>query len=309
MDIDAVTLPPAVENLTTRYQTVIGERDEYIWKWLYEVFPHICLSSVPGQNTEAARKQKLLLTLFVTLLDDLADLHHDKGTFDQARKIPFPSADSSPDHPDCDREYLEFTQRVWDQFYESLERAPRFDEFERLFYYDFRQAINAMEYSWLLNTFPHVMNMRGSNTYGPHNMVMFSYADIDLMYAPEFDCEDLSALRETVWDAQKLARIGNWVSTWERELHEGDYTAGVVSKTISDGYLTVDELVGDEYSPEELIDQIHDAGIEDQFHDEWARQYAELMGGIPVAESVDLREYVRGMETVYGFHLESRGQK
>lgn len=308
-DIQALTLPPAISDLTTEYTARIGHRNGFIWKWLYAVFPPIRLSTVDDSRTEIVRCQKVLLTLFITLLDDLTDVHGDKQTFDQARKIPFPgtTADSSTDG--VQQSYLEFAQTVWDAFHSTLTDAARYDEFKNVFFYDLRQAINAMDYGWLLNDYPELTNTTGSDIYGPHNMVLFGYAAIDLMHSPNFNCADLGILRECIWDAQRLARIGNWVTTWEREIREGDYTSGVVIRALTNGVVTIEELESDAVPDAQLITRIHDEDIEEQYLNEWDDLYAELLNRNYRTKSVDIPAYVRGMKTVRKLHLASRGHK
>lgn len=307
--IRALTLPSVITDLTTEYNSKIGHRDDFIWKWLYAVFPPIRLSSVPSPYNKTVRCDKVILTLFITLLDDLADVHGDTETFEQARKIPFSGETPNSTAPEVNETYLEFTQTVWKTFQRSLTDAPRYDEFEDIFYYDLRQSLNAMDYSWLLNDHPYIANTTGSDTYGPHNMTMFAYADIDIMYSPDFNETELGALRETIWDVQRLARIGNWVTTWEREIPEGDYTAGIVVRALSEGVVSVSELNSPHISDKKLIKRIEEADIEDEFLQEWDELYRSLLQQEYKTESVDITAYIEGTETVRELHLLSRGQK
>ncbi|MFC5972074.1 hypothetical protein ACFPYI_12110 [Halomarina salina] len=166
-----------------------------------------------------------------------------------------------------------------------------------------------MDYGWLINDTPEAATPRGTDTYGPHNMTMFSYAAIDIMHSPAFAATDIGELREVVWDAQRLARIGNWVTTWERELREGDYTAGVVVKAIADDVVSIDELESPDVSDDELIERIHEAAIEQSFQDNWEEEYQSLREKTFTTNSVDLEAYVDGMTEVRDLHRASRGHK
>ena len=264
-EIAALELPAAARDILTEYDRRIGHRPEFLWKWLYEVFPRYRLSSVPSRYHETVREQKLLLTIFYTLLDDLADLHRDRATFMEARKLPLPRTTVDADAPDVDADYLELTTMAWETVESTLRSAPRADEFWLAFEFDLEQALNAMHHSCLVTEMPPLVTESGTEAYNEHNMAQFSYADIDILFSPSFDTADLRPLREMVWRAQRLARISNWVATWEREIAEGDPTSGVVVCALTEGLITLSELEDPDVPSETLVDRIRAHGIEAAF--------------------------------------------
>ncbi|MFB6221066.1 MAG: hypothetical protein ABEH90_06470 [Halolamina sp.] len=308
-EIESVTLPPAVKELTDQYTARMGERDDYLWKWTYSATLITQLPSAYGSYTPELRKAKTLLVLYITILDDLAEQYGDKETFDECRKIPFPHTSPTLPDDDIDADRIEYARETWDAIVDQLEAAPRYEEYVDLFRYDLRQAINAMHYTWLTNENPGVVNMTGTKNYDTHNMCIFLLADIDLMHSPGFDRLDLSTLRETLWETQYLARIGNWVTTWEREVHEGDYSSAVVAKAIVDGVVTLDELESDDVSDETVVSKIKDAGIEERISGEWESRYRGLLEREYDTRSIDIRAYVKSMKTLFEFHRASRGKK
>jgi hypothetical protein len=56
-------------------------------------------------------------------------------------------------------------------------------------------------------------NVTETNTYDCNNMMFFTYVNTDLMHSPSFDRNELAELRQIVLRAQRMARIGNWVTT------------------------------------------------------------------------------------------------
>ncbi|MFC6823396.1 hypothetical protein [Halopelagius fulvigenes] len=139
-----------------------------------------------------------------------------------------------------------------------------------MFRFDVRQAINAMGYAQVLVENPGIANIAESRHHGPFNMVMFPYADINLMGTSQFDRSELGELRHLLLDLQRMTRIGNWVTTWERELVEGDDTAGVVVDALEQGIISLED------DSETAIDVIRDHGIREQFEAEWESSTARL---------------------------------
>lgn len=294
--------------LIREYSRRIGHRPEYLWRWLYAVFPRYRLSSVPDRFHGAVREQKLVLTIYYTLLDDLADYYEDRETFMEARKLPRAGIEVDYDRPGVDADYLAFTETVWETVEARLRTAPRSAEFWPAFEFDCQQVINAMHYGVLVNEIPELVTESGTDAYNEHNMAQFSYADIDVMFSPAFDADELRPLREVVWRTQRLARISNWVATWEREIEESDLTSGVVVRALADGVVAPEDLTDPDVSDEALVERIRDCGIEQAFLDEWDRLYDHLIDREYDVESVDLRDYVTGMKEMRDLYLANRGR-
>jgi len=134
---------------------------------------------------------------------------------------------------------------------------------------------------------------------------MFPYADLDLMYSPVFEVTEFGAVRDLLWDLQELARIGNWLTTWEREVREGDYTAGVVVLALEEGILSPADL----QRSNDAIEKIKDHDIETRFQRRWREQYRAVTNRDYDVSSVDLEGLVDGMQTVFEYHRSSRGHK
>ncbi len=304
--ITRVDLPEPVATLADDYDQYFGERDRFLWQWIFSLFPKFTLQSVPEEHATHVHVQKTVLTMYVTVLDDLIETHADRRTFEQARRLPYDPTAVDPSAAAVDAEQFAFIERLWETFEDGVSGAPRHSEFVDVFEYDIRQTTNAMEYSGIVNENPCIANINGATNYGAHNMVMFPYADVDLMYSPDFELSEFGLLRDCLWDLQEMARIGNWVTTWEREVKEGDYTAGVVVLALQEGIITPAELNQSETA---AIEKIKDLDIEQRFKNRWADRYRALRTREYDTKSVDLDALIEGMETVFEYHLASRGYK
>ncbi|GCF14876.1 hypothetical protein Harman_28110 [Haloarcula mannanilytica] len=307
-EVRTTDLPDRVEELADEYERVCGERDRFLWQWIYSLFPEFTLSSVDTDHADHVRTQKTILTMYVTILDDIVENDGDRDTFAEARRLVQNPSAVDPSCAAVSEEYFSFIQRVWREFESGLTDAPRVDEFYDVFTYDMRQTLNAMDYSAVVNENPRIANLSGAESYGAHNMVMFPYAAVDLMYSQEFDLADYGTVRDLIWDLQEMARIGNWLTTWEREVKEGDYTAGIVVLALQEGFVTPEELENPD-GKDELIDKIKAERFEAKFRDRWAEIYQSVRDREFDTESVDLDALVQGMETVFQYHEASRGHK
>src|SRR6185295_5019331 len=131
---------------------------------------------------------------------------------------------------------------LWEAFEQRLKASPSFAEYEALLTYDHQQILNTMNYSSMVNRLPAMLNVQEHNMYLPHNMQMMSFATMDLMNSPDVDRSELGKLREVVWHAQSMGRIGNLMSTWQREIADRDFTSGVFARAVLRGDLTVEDL-------------------------------------------------------------------
>ena len=305
-EIDTVALPPAVQETVTEYERVVGERDEFLWKWIHNLFDEFTLSSVAGDVADTVRTQKTLLTIFITTLDDLAEVSGDAETFARARNIPFGGTEQTGG----DEAVLEFLEALWGEIESGLETAPRYDEFADVFEYDVRQTINAMDYSRVLNEMPWAANRAEAERYDAYNMALFTYATVDLMYSPTFRQRELGTLRSLLCELQQMARIGNWLTTWERELAEGDVSSGIAVCALQRGVITPAEVSDpDPDAVERLVERIESHGIEAEFIREWEIRSRAVRKRTGELKSIDASAIIDGLEHVMNHHLASDGCK
>ena len=307
-------LPPVLDDLVADYVTLEGARDRFMWQWVHDLAPKNTLPCVDPAHRDKVATDKTLTILYVTLLDDALEKRRDPVTFEEAAKLPFDHRAVDWEREGLDVAYLEFARRVWETLRERLEAAPAYEDYARLFRYDLRQAINAIEYTNLVIDRPELATLNDLELYESHNMVMYAYLDIDLMHADPSYAEELPALRRAVWPAQQMARIGNWLSTWERELHEGDYSSGIVIYALQHDVISAGDLEaiseGDEDAIESVVDRIHGNGIEEIFLSRWDAHLDELVAiDEHEVHAMDLGPFIDGLKVVLRYHLASRGLK
>ena len=305
--IETASLHPTVEQLVYRYRDEVGLRDVSLWTSLHDLWPEFRISTVSNEAGDTLRAQKTLLTMYITLLDDLADRLDDRTTFEEGARLPFDDRSGSPARSSVRTDYLRFITDVWSAFEALFRENPQNDAYRHLFFFDLRDSIQAMRYSFVLDQTPTIANRREAFAIGSYNMVLFPYAGLDLMHSPGFERSELGALRELVYECQQLARIGNWVSTWRRELTEGDISSGIVIDAIASGLVDPSMLnAGTATEGQSFVEAIDAENLEASYIAEWVQRRDRIVDEHDL-ESVDVDAYIDGMETVFEYHLASRG--
>lgn len=309
--IEEHPLPAEFETLVDEYNEFDDARDPFLWKWIHRLTPQFTFSFVADEHFDTVRCAKTVATMYITLLDDFLEKERDWETFEEAAKIPSPSQSANFDRDAVDTAHLSFAQKVWTTLVEILEAAPHYEAYLDLFLFDTKQAINAIEYSYLLGQYPEIANDQELMNYESHNVMMFSYADVDLMYATDVPKRELPQLRRLVWEAQKMARIGNWIATWERELGENDLSSGPAVYALEQGIIGYDDLALLEVDPDHrhvIGERLRAASVDDVFFERWQRHYERLEAISQGCEVLDVTSYVEGMEEVLRYFVLGTGR-
>ncbi|MFB6175753.1 MAG: hypothetical protein ABEI99_01165, partial [Halobaculum sp.] len=156
--VENTTLPPEMKEIV-QDDGVLGDRDLFLWKWLYHIFGEpLTLSTVPDEHFQTAHEAATLVAIYITLVDDVAEKLGQEATFWELAKAPYPEAEPDWERDDIDRDYAISTKRVWEALMERLESAPRFEEFIEPFLFNMRQANQGMDYARLSADYPSFMN-------------------------------------------------------------------------------------------------------------------------------------------------------
>lgn len=312
-EVEETTLPDDLQSLADSYHEALDDRNEYQWKWLFAVFDKLTLSSVPDRHRETVREVKTIMAMYNATLDDLAEEHDDPATFWELAKVAYPYSEPDWDRPGIDHDYAEIVRETWTMVERKLQQGPRYEEFIDQFLFGLRRALTSMDYSRLAMDHFGMSNLTESWRYGPQNLMVHAFVDTDLMFSPDFATDEYHELREMMYTVQKMWRIGNWIATWEREIREHDFSAGVVVAALRNDVVSEEMLeqveTGDR-DPEDVIERIREADVEEAFLAEWKRCRTELRHRERDAETetVDVEAFADGMDDLMRYHLASRGQ-
>ena len=217
----------------------VGRRNIDYFAWIHDVYSWITLPSVSFDRRKVLGEDKTKLAIFDILADDLADNYTTRSfaMLEQLTKIPWQAEDTSVETND----YLQVARKVWEDLISSVSLYPRFGEFERIFYFDLRQVLSSMLYSYLANT-EGIENPVETNFYSSYGCVVELAMDMDLMCSPAFDMKELGPMRTVASLAQKIAHIANLLTTYPSELVERDVSSPIISLAMRKGLIRKEEL-------------------------------------------------------------------
>jgi hypothetical protein len=303
----AKQLSPVLTHWAEQYAKV-GKRNLYLWKWCRQGVELTTLPCVLPELREGLCDTKVLGVMLDVLLDDVADQNGDHRLLEQLLDLPLgrTSTDWSTFSPH-EQTYARFTVEVWQEIQTRARRFPCFEEYADLLRYDYLQLFNTMRYSHLVNRNLALLNLTEHDLYLPHNMHMMISATLDLMCSPHFERSELGRLREVAWNAQCMGRIGNLVTTWERELGEHDYTSGVYARALEHGHVALEQLLASDR--DRIKAAIQQGQHEAFFLRRWQEHRQYLLAKRKELRSFDLNELISGLQRLICLHLGSRGYK
>ena len=284
----------------------VGRRDLYLWRWTGCALDWLTLSCVEPALRRNVCETKFLAAMFNVLLDDLIDERHDAEAMRDVMRLMSDEAAAADVVGRLGR-YGQFTRTVWEEIWKRAAEYPRFSEFRRLLLYDFRQLGNTVDYSELLFRHPSIINQTEHDLYSPHGMMVACAATLDLMCSPQFDVVDLGRLREVLWHANSMARIGNLMNTWEREIGDDDFSSGVFAHAVSQGWLKPDDLSS--ANRVQIEAAIRDSGGEREYEERWNRHRERLLAISDRIRSVSVSSLAEGLDRLFASEQVSRGKK
>lgn len=304
--IRKVEFSPYLAKWIEAYETA-GQRGRFLWQWCLKGVGITTLPSVHPELSQHIMETKMLSILFGTLIDDIADREQDREMLEMAISM------AGEDWPEerlglwdaRRRSCLEVIARIWSEVWGRCRGYPRFPEFEQLLRFDNQQILNAMRFALLVNQRPSMLNIIEHDLYQPHNMQIMFMASVDLCASSGFDMDELGHAREIFWHAQRMGRIGNMITTWEREVLDRDFTSGIFAHGIHKNILNADDLRS--LPAHEIMSMLETAECQEHFIREWNFHREQMARKIENVRSVDLSAYLSGFEELIKFHLGSRG--
>ncbi len=300
---------PELEGWIERYGK-IGRRNRNMWEWTRRGIEAMTLPCVDDDWRDHVNTTKFLGVMLVVLLDDVADEHGNKQFTERLLDIPL-----DPVRPDFstftafEQKFASLCLQLWTEIQNRVVTYPCQLNYADILLYDYQQLLNAMSYSSLLKRRPELLNLAEHDLYLPHNMYMMVLSTLDLMCSSSFDVNELGRLREAIWHAQWMGRIGNLVTTWQRELVEEDYSSGVFARAMSHGDITAEMLRQGNRS--KLRAAIRRGRHERYFESQWWQHRRWLGSQKPTFHSIDLGKIIEGLDKLIrlDYQLAKRGSK
>lgn len=305
-DIKSIEFSPYLRGWIENYEKV-GQRGRFLWQWCLKGVRLTTLPCVASNLRDHVIETKMLSILYGTLIDDIADREQDSEMLQMAMNLGSDDwlAERLALWTGRRRDYLEMINRLWEELWSRCQSHPRFSEFEPLLRFDNQQSLNAMRYALLVNQNPGILNSIEHDLYQPHNMQIMFMASVDLSASTSFEVNELGIAREIFWHAQRMGRIGNMLTTWEREILDRDFTSGVFAHALDRGILTPTDLQA--LPAHEIMSMLEGAQCQAHFIRDWKNHHEQMVAKIQNLHCCNLTSYLKGFEELILLHLASRG--
>ena len=296
-----VELPVNLEKWVREYEK-IGKRDDFFWKFIYKLNLKVNLFGVSGLHK--SDELKFLMTMYIILVDDIVDKKQDKNLLEAFLKINGSRQDKLifKSFKTPQKEGLEFTSKLLGYMQEKIKKLPGYKSFYELLRYDISQTLNAMNYAFLINKNPYLINKVEHWLYSPHTLQGMINCTLDLMCFSRFHFKQLGKIREIFWNAQKMARISNCLATWEREVNEKDVTSSVFVYAVDRQLLSIKDFSGTRGKRDQLIARIGHSSISKELLKEWENCH-HAISLHKRTEGTNVKEFLVAMEEILLMHL------
>lgn len=245
------------KNIQTEDPEIFAHRTEYFWKWLQVAF-QIATLRIPADKFVAANSLKCRSASIDIILDDICDNAQDEALFESCVEI-FKTKTIKED-----TSLLRIVHNQWLSVCQDMESAPNYARLQN----DIDQG-----YEWLFDGFRHTFSiLKGKSTLGweeviekfPHTIHVYLGGLMDLLYFPDLPLAEIENYKKVFIATQKMAQIGNWISNWEREILQGDFTSPVMLFGFHRGLIRPEDIESDN-----VVQRVKDSKLEDYFLQEW----------------------------------------
>ena len=306
-EVQKTKLPPELQRWVREYEK-IGERNDFVFKWCYKINTKWFLIDVPMRHHQSLIKVKTLFNIFIVLLDDISEKREKGKLLNELLKIPF--------NEECivlqklsqkEKQYLRFSTKVWHQIEKEIKQYPQYQKIKDIFELDVFQFLNAVRYGFFISKNPYLMNEIEYWTYFPQSMQIIIDVDLDLMCTSKFDFREIGKFREIILYTQRMARVGNWITTWEREAKNNDFTSQVFPYTLTNNIISVEELRN--RNKDKMIEKIKISSAENYLLKQWEKYYKKNKKMDIKIKTINIKKILQKFEHLLFMHLISYGHK
>jgi len=305
--IQKIELPLELQKWVKEYKK-IGKRSEFLWRWIYNADKTVTdLFNIPRKYYYSIIETSFLFHMLTNLIDDVSERTNGKNLLNELLKIPFNREYIKLNRLNKEeRMYLMFTIKVWRKMEKKFNKYPYCKEIKELYEYDLQQLLNTTKYSSLIYHNPYLINKTEYWMYLPQNMQFINVFDFCCMCS-KFSFKNIGALREIILHTQKMARIGNDMGTWEREVKKDDFANGICVYAVNLGVLTIDELKKE--NKFKIIKKIKESIVEEKIFEEWERSYCKIkeITKNNTLRELNVKKFLFTLEKITLYHLVSRG--
>ena len=269
--IQKVKLPAELQEWVKEYEKV-GDRDERVWIFTYKIIKEISYFIVCDKKySESLNKIKFLFSMLVITIDDIADKEKSDKLLNELSELFFYKRKKTKKLDGVPM----FVLRVFRCIEQEINKYPFFINFEKILYFEIVQIFNSMRFAILVNKHPFMMSRIDYWNYFPCTMQIMAHGILELMCANrKFEEKELKEIRDFFSVVQKMGRIGNWISTWEREIYENDFSSLFFVYAVDYNIIDINNM--EKMNKLRVVKEIKRLNIEKELIKKWCEYYQEI---------------------------------
>lgn len=316
------------------------KRKEHLWEWVNNAIKITTVLNKKNKYYKNSKKIKFLGVLLIVLLDDLAENLQDKKLLNLAIKIVknefyFFSKNEKINNlknknnfykkyslTTAEINYLNFIQTITKKMLTAVLSLPNYFFLKKYFYKYWGEVIKCFIFTLQTNNFiknysepkieKYFKNLKYSyyvNVSG-HNMHIILAMLIDLMSLKKINKKEITMSIKAAKEAQAMGRIGNWVSTWKREMVEKDFSSGIIIYCINEKKINIKDIKKylkktDTKNFHRLVKQIEQSGSLNYFFKKWNEHRENIKKMTKKINFFSINKYLKGADNFLKMHLEN----
>lgn len=224
-----------IDDAIQYYLSVVNFRSKEIFSDFF-VKGYRCtqLNSVMQEHSEYVLNAKIYLGMLITLIDDLADnpICFNPRLLNVLYKN---QALDNVNFSDHDAQIVNLKDYLFNNIYDNIQKLPHCQALLEIFNFDLEKLYLSNRFSELMTLNNFLCNDYEMKLYGSYTMGVLPAGMIDLMSVKNINFNEIGFCREVFIIAQRLAKIANNISTFNREKMQGDVTNEIMYLSNVDG--------------------------------------------------------------------------
>lgn len=303
--IKALSLYPSHQELIDRFEilkknnpSLHAHRTLFLWQMSQAGYQ---LTSLNLKDVDFLQSNtlKCQASFISVLLDDVCDLGRDKTVFNKCVLALRGKIDSDQTG------LYQLIADTWSMVQNELSQTPNYVLLRDMLEKAYQEWIASFEYCLWLYEAPHFEEKWEKRLeIIAHTSLLYMAGLIDLLFVPNLSKQQALAAAQLFLRAQKIVQAANWASTWPRELAQQDFTSGVFSIALENGWVEWNDLKNKPF--EEVKQKIQSSPSENYLWDECEKLRVESVEIVQEINLPELSGYVNSLSPILFLFLASK---
>ena len=216
------------------YPDIFSHRTNYLWQWIQVAF-EITGLNISSKYAALIHSLKCCSAFAIYLIDDICDTTLDENCLEKS------IAALSGEISDSEYDLHTLIYDTWSIAQNDIQKAPNYNLLKEDLVKANECQIDGFRYCLTIEDYSEIDWETYIETL-PHTTHVYLAGLIDLLYIPNILKSQVKLLKKIFLLTQKMAQIGNWVTTWEREVDKRDYSSGVIIFAIKNGWIDINDI-------------------------------------------------------------------